>query len=72
MFEYTTTCPLVEHGELVTGWVALVAVAMGKKIDATMNASNAKMLRFFIVAPITSCLFTDLSLRNFDVYHLRK
>lgn len=54
IFEYTTTCAFVEHEELVTGWVALVAVAMGKKIDATMNESSARMLRFFKVAPFTS------------------
>ena len=54
MFEYTTTCPFVTQEEFAAGFVALVAVAIGKKIDALMNASSAKILLFFIVAPNAS------------------
>jgi len=54
IFEYTTTCPFVAQEVFAAGFVALVAVAIGKKIDALMNASSAKILLFFIVAPNAS------------------
>ena len=50
LFAYTTTCPFVEHEELVTGWVALVAEATGRSAEITLNVRSASEIRFFIAA----------------------
>jgi hypothetical protein len=40
----------VEHEELVTGWVALVAEATGRSAEITLNVRSASEIRFFIAA----------------------
>jgi len=51
IFEYTTTCPFVAQEVFAAGFVALVAVAIGKKIDALMNASSAKYFYSSLLPP---------------------
>jgi hypothetical protein len=52
MFEYSTTCPLVVQEELVTGRVALVAVATGRTEEKIPMVRRRRLIFFFIICPL--------------------